>query len=100
MNTPILSQDCYFEPYFTYEGRAGPKRGSKGKIILSPLLLPNLPVSRVISQEPHLVNWDGIQLHKPFVLRKVLVDKQGLLGFPGWRDIQAAICQHNPGHFR
>jgi hypothetical protein len=83
MNTPILSPDCYFEPDLVYQGRSGPERGSKGKIILSPLLLPNLPDSRVICQVPHLVNCDGIQFHKPFVQRKVLVDKQGILGFPG-----------------
>jgi len=29
-----LSPDCHCEPYFIHIERAGPKRGSKGKIIL------------------------------------------------------------------
>jgi len=50
-------------------------------MILGWIKPPDLSDSRNISQELHLVNCDGIQLHKPFVMQKILVDKQGIQVF-------------------
>jgi hypothetical protein len=63
---------------------------------------PNLPDSGNIRQKFHLVNRDGIQLQKPFVLRKILVDKQGIqvfLDLRGTQSLRVRVKLFNPDCF-